>query len=185
MASILNIAIEDYQDTPAQADAFDQVETNSPHDAVTRLINYLQGLKSGSRRGLVAMEMENNGGTAAVWTIACTRANAAGNIVTVAGVAFTEGVDFVRGASDTTCGDNLAAAINANATAKKELYNLFASVAAVTGTITLTARIKGTSGRMITITTDDATAFAITNTVTGANGTVSRGARVYNCGNDA
>jgi len=55
-------------------------------------------------------------------------------------------------------------------------------VASVTGTITLTARIKGTSGRMITIATSDATAFAITNTVTGANGTVSRGARVYDLG---
>lgn len=185
MSSILNIAIEDYQDTPAQADAFNQVETNEPHVAIQRLIAYLQGLNCGSRRGLVAMEMENNGGTAAVWTIACTRANAAGDTVTIAGVVFTEGVDFLRGASDTTCGDNLAAAINANATAKKELYNLFTSVAAVTGTITLTARIKGTSGRMITVATSDATAFAITNTVTGANGTVSRGARVYNYGSAA
>ena len=182
MASILNIAIEDYQDDPAQKDAFDQVETNEPHVALQHLINYLQGLKSGSARGLVAMEMENNGGTAATWTVACTRNNAAGDTVTIAGVVFTEGVDFVRGADNTATGANLAAAINANATAKKELYNLFTSVASVTGTITLTARIKGTSGRMITIATNDAGAFAITNTVTGANGTVSRGARVYDCG---
>jgi phage tail sheath gpL-like len=182
MASILNIAIEDYQNEPTQKDAFDQVESNEPHVAIQRLINYLQGLKAGSRRGLVAMEMENNGGTAAVWTIACTRANASGDTVTIAGVVLTEAVDFLRGADDTATGANLAAAINANATAKKEFYNLFASVASVTGTITLTARIKGTSGRMITIATGDATAFAITNTVTGANGTVSRGARVYDLG---
>jgi len=184
MASILNIAIEDYQNEPAQKDALD-AEANEPHYAIQRLMNYLQGLKAGSRRGLMTMEMENAGGTAAVWTIACTRANAADDTVTIAGVVLTEGVDFLRGATDTTCGDNLAAAINANATAKKQFYNLFASVAAVTGTITLTARIKGTSGRMITIATSDATAFAITNTVTGANGTVSRGARAYNFGTES
>ena len=184
MASILNIAIEDYQDVPAQSDALD-AEANEPHVAIQKLINYLQGLNAGSQRGMMTMEMENNGGTAAVWTIACTRANAADDTVTVAGVVFTEGVDFLRGADDTATGANLAAAINANATAKKEFYNLFASVASVTGTITLTARVKGTSGRMITIATGDATAFAITNTVTGANGTVSRGARAYNYGSNA
>lgn len=181
MASILNIAIENYQDDPALKDALDVQNTN-PHMFARRMANYFRSLAGGSNRALVACAMENNGGTAATWTVACTRANAAGNYLTVAGVTFTEGTDFVRGADDTATGANLAAAINANITAKKELYNVFTSVASVTGTITFIARIKGTSGRMITFATDDATAFAITNTVTGANGTLSRGARAYDFG---
>lgn len=181
MASILNIAIEDYQNVPAQSDALN-AEPNEPHAAINKLINYLQSLKGGSRSGVMTMEMENNGGTAAVWTVACTIATMAGKTLTIAGVTLTEGVDFARGGSATICGDNLVAAIAANATAKREFYGLFASVANVTGTVTFTARIKGTSGRMTTFATNDAVAFVITNTVTGANGTVSRGARAYRYG---
>ncbi len=92
---------------------------------------------------------------------------------------FLEGVDFLRGADDTATGDNLAAAINAQITAGGPIAGLFASVAAVTGTITLTAAIKSIGAQQITIVTDDATAFAITNTGAGTRGTLIKPSRVY------
>lgn len=95
---------------------------------------------------------------------------------------FLEGTDFVRGEDDTATGANLAAAINTNITNGGNLKGLFASVASVTGTITLTALMKSIGGRQITIATDDATAFAITNTVSGATGNVRNGARAYEFG---
>lgn len=95
---------------------------------------------------------------------------------------FLEGTDFLRGADDTATGANLAAAINLNITNGGNLNGLFASVASVTGTITLTALMKSVAGRQITIATDDATAFAIANSVTGAIGNVRNGARAYEYG---
>lgn len=110
------------------------------------------------------------GATAATGTIVCTRANAAGNYVRFTShgqtVTLTEGADFARGASDTTCGDNLATAINANTTLKRIM-----SAAAVTGTVTLTSRLPGPNIHSVAMSTDDATAFALTAFASGTIGT--------------
>jgi len=95
---------------------------------------------------------------------------------------FLEGTDFLRGADDTATGDNLAAAINANISAGGTLAGLFTSVLAAAGTITLTALMKSVAGQQITIATDDATAFAIVNSVVAANGVVNQGATAYGYG---
>lgn len=183
MSSYVHLSIELHQDETFAKDLLD-AERKEPKAFAQNMIKLFSGLASGSFNGRVATMIENAGGTQATWTIACTQANAAGNIVTIAGVVFTEAVDFVRGADDTATGANLAAAINANIAAGGDLAGLFTSAgaAAVTGTITLIALAKSVAGRQITITTDDATAFAITNTVTGATGTLKRGARAYNFG---
>lgn len=125
------------------------------------------GMASGIRPGsLVAGTVMDDTGVKSTGTIVCTRANASTDTVTFTfgGVAIvlTEATDFLRGASDTTCGDNLAAAINAHAVLKTIM-----SAAAVTGTITLTSKIPTQLGHAITLTTSDATAFALTQFASG------------------
>jgi hypothetical protein len=257
VSSYLHLSIENYQDKGHTLDLVD-AERKEPKAFIQKLIKYLSGLESGSERGRIVSMIEDDAGTQATWTIAFTRANAAGNYVTVGAgrktatatttnastsltnvsntvdmkvgdvisgtgipvgttiaslsgspgsatvvlsaaatasatvtvtvyeraTTFLEGVDFVRGADDTATGANLAAAINANITAYGSLYGLFTSAgaAAVTGTITLIALAKSAAGRFITFDTDDATAFAITNSVVGAAGSVHRGAIVHNFG---
>lgn len=113
---------------------------------------------------------KSTGETAATGSIVCTQANAAGNYVrfTSHGVAvtLTEGTDFARGASDTTCGAALATAINAHATLSRIM-----SASASTGTVTVTGRMKGILPHAITIATDDGTAFALTQFASGVMST--------------
>jgi hypothetical protein len=121
------------------------------------------GVRAGS---LVAATVMSDTGVKATAAIACTRANAAGNNVVftfgAVAITLTEAVDFLRGASDTTCGDNLAAAINAHAVLKTIM-----SAAAVTGTITITSKIPTSLTHDIAISTDDATAFGLTQFASG------------------
>lgn len=124
------------------------------------------GVASGS---LAAASVIDATGTVSSGSIACVQANAAGNYVrfTFGGVniTLTEGTDFLRGASNTTCGANLADAINANAVLKTIL-----SAASVTGTVTCTMRFPTTLGHAVTMSTDDATAFTLTAFASGTQG---------------
>lgn len=137
---------------------------NDPHGNIRAVAELLRAIEAGTLSGNVTTSIENAGGDVAIAKIACTRANASGDTVTLEGIVLTEAVDFLRGASDTTCGDNLAAAINAHAVLK----NLVVATAA-TGTITLTMRIPGSTGSNLALTTSDATAFAITLPTTRVN----------------
>lgn len=125
------------------------------------------GVRPGS---LVAATVLNDGGTKSSGTIACTRANASTDSVTftfgAVAITLTEATDFLRGASDTTCGDNLATAINAHAVLKTIM-----SAAAVTGTVTVTMKIPTSLGHAVTMTTSDATAFGLTQIASGTSGT--------------
>lgn len=105
----------------------------------------------------------------ATGAVACTQANAAGNFVrfTWGGVqiTLTEGTDFVRGASNTTCAANLAAAINANVV----LGSLMTAAGSV-GNCNLTMKVPTQIVENIVISTDDATAFALTQFTGGTAG---------------
>jgi len=145
------------------------VQTGAPRRATEGMGKLLTAMAGGVVKGVAWASVEDAAGTVPTATIVCTRANAAANYVRFTygaqTITFTEATDFVRGASDTTCGDNLAAAINANTTLNK----LFVA-AAVTGTITLTAKFPGTLAHAITMSTDDATAFALTDFASGTVG---------------
>ena len=140
--------------------------------AANGLAKLAAGLAGGTIAGkLSALTVVDAAGTASAGAIACTRANAAGNnvVFTYGAVAITltegSGASFLRGASDTTCGDNLAAAINAHA-----VLSTIMTAVAVTGTITLTAKIPTALPHDIAITTDDGTAFALTQFTGGTEG---------------
>lgn len=129
----------------------------------------LTAMSSGVVKGVVTASVMDATGTLSTGSIACTQANAAGNYVRFTWgaqtITLTEGTDFARGASNTTCGDNLATAINAHATLKNIM-----SAAAVTGTVTLTAKYPTALAHSVTMSTDDATAFGLTAFASGTTG---------------
>lgn len=138
--------------------------------AVNNIAKLAQAVAVGARAGsLVAATVIDDAGTKPAGSIVCTRANAATDTVTFtyAGqtVVFTEATDYVRGASDTTCGANLAEAINANAILKTIL-----TAVSVTGTITITTKVPTALAEDIIMSTSDGTAFALTQITGGTAG---------------
>lgn len=155
--------------------------TNDPHGNARVIEELARAGASGSMNMNILTSIESATGAAAVSTIACTRANAAGNWVEIEGirlmegaitiactranaaldriilasVVLTEGTEFLRGSTDNECATNLAAAIDTN-------IHLSGFVDAVASTNTVTIRARYPGQRMIA-TTSDATAFAITN----------------------
>lgn len=109
--------------------------------------------------------------TAALATgqVACVQANAATDFVrfTFGGqlVTLTEGTDFARGASNTTCAAALAAAINANVI----LGGLMTAVGSV-GNCNLTMKVPTQLAGNIVISTNDGTAFSFTQFTGGTAG---------------
>jgi phage tail sheath gpL-like len=171
------------------ADRFLSWDNQDKPMAMAQLEAYLMTVAGGGEAPLGAkihVFQDQGDGTQATGQIACTRANAAGDTVTVAGVTFTEATspssapikgEFARGASDTTCGSNLADAINAH----PRLLGLL-TAASVAGTLTLTAVDKGTHGNLIVMSTSDATAFTLTQFASGAKGTVQTQTKTIRCG---
>jgi hypothetical protein len=159
-----------------------------PRQFAAALVDYFAGLAAGTYNATVQAYVEDDDGTAAAQTIACTRANAAGDTVTIGTVVFTEATtpstdpslgQFARGASDTTCGDNLRDAINAHPRLKGHV-----TAAATTGTITVTEATKGVQGNQLSLATSDATAFALgaARLASGAVGTTRAAQRCYRYG---
>lgn len=138
-----------------------------------RAVNGIQKLLSrvagGTTQGNLWCTVLDNAGTLPTGNIACTRANAATNFVRFTygaqAITLTEGVDFLRGASDTTCAANLAAAINAHVVLK----TLVTALGAV-GDCGLTSKIPTALVQDIAMTTDDATAFSFTQLTGGTEG---------------
>lgn len=128
--------------------------------------NILSGAAGGAYGANVWATVLDNAGTLATGNIACTQANASGNYVRFTygalTITLTEGTDFARGASNTTCAANLAAAINAHAV----LGSIYTALGAV-GDCGLTAKLPTALIQDIAISTDDATAFGLTQ-LTGA-----------------
>ncbi len=143
------------------AKTFGAAGKHTARQASAAVANMINGLVSGAQPGQVYLAAISDAGTRSTGTIVCTQANAAGDTITwtYAGltVVLTEGVDFVRGASDATLATNLAAAIASN----QILKGLFATQVS-TNTITLTSKLPVGFVGHATMTTSDATAFVIT-----------------------
>ncbi|HYC48038.1 MAG TPA: hypothetical protein VED01_21405 [Burkholderiales bacterium] len=137
--------------------------------AVKALSDLLAGVVSGVRKGNLWLTVLDDSGTRATGNIACTQANAAGNFVRwtfgTLTVTLTEGVDFVRGANDTACAANLAAAINAH----RILQTLMTALGS-SGNCGLTAKIPTALLQDGAWSTDDATAFGLTQLTGGTEG---------------
>jgi phage tail sheath gpL-like len=187
-ANVLNITVVGSDKSPA-ASLADKIMKAPDHgrEGIMALVRYLESIAGGSVDAKVFVSLAgSNTGTAGTGTIVCTRANAAGDSVTIGTTVFTEATSpsldpklgqFARGASDTTCGDNLAAAINAHPDFRGVL-----TAADVAGTITLTFADKGLHANQLTMSTTDATAFALTAPTNGAKGTLSNALRCYRRG---
>lgn len=150
------------------------MNTSAAADRYTRnLIRMVQrelkACEGGSVQGNLYASIIDSTATLDAGAVACTQANAAGNFVrfTYGGIqiTLTEGVDFARGASDTTCAAALAAAINAHAILGKEFL-----AANSTGTCNFTSKIASAVVRNWVLTTDDATAFGLTQLTGGTAG---------------
>lgn len=131
--------------------------------------NELKACAGGVRQGNLYGTILDSAAALPTGNIACTQANAAGNFVrfTYGGalITLTEGVDFARGASDTTCAANLAAAINAHAVLGKAFTALGAA-----GNCGLTGKVPTTLLQNYVLSTDDGTAFALTQLTGGGAG---------------
>lgn len=131
--------------------------------------NELKACAGGTRQGNLYATILDSAAALPTGNVACTQANAAGNFVrfTYGGVqiTLTEGVDFARGANDTACAAALAAAINAHAILGKAFTALGAS-----GNCGLTGKVGSTLLQNYVLSTDDATAFALTQLTGGGAG---------------
>lgn len=138
-----------------------------------RVVNMLQrelkACAGGVRQGNLYAGICDSTAALPTGAVACVQANAAGDTVTFTwgGVAFvlTEGVDFARGASNTTCAAALAAAINAHPV----LGKLFTAVGAV-GNCNLTGNVASSLLHDIAMSTNDGTAFSFTQLTGGTEG---------------
>ncbi len=134
---------------------------------IQKLLNRAMG---GFQQGQMWATVLASDATKSTGAIACTRANAASDTVTFTfgtkTVVLTEGVDFLRGATDTTCAAALAAAINANTI----LGGVFTAVGS-TGNCNLTAQVPTALIHDFAMSTNDGTAFAFTQMTGGNEGT--------------
>lgn len=138
--------------------------------AATAMSRLLISVAAGTDNGNLYLSILDNSATFATGNIACTRANAANDTITFTfgakTVVLTEGVDYLRGATDTTCAANLAAAINAH----DVLGDLITALGS-SGNCGLTAKIPTALAHSITLSTGDATAFTLTAFASGTVGT--------------
>lgn len=130
----------------------------------TRLARLIESATGGTPRANLWLAIVDDTGAVSTGSVACTQANAAGDAMifrfgptSVAEVTLREGVDFVRGASNTTLAANLAAAINAHPV----LQGLMIATPAA-GTVNLVTILPGPTALAMSLATDDVTAFAIT-----------------------
>ena len=170
----LNLAISSRRDDATLKAAFETPGTSPQHETAQRIINFITGLCSGTEIGpsgsapSVAISIEGQA-TAASGTYTLTSVVAT-DAVAVNGVTFTAvasgatGNQFNVGVSDTATATNLAAAINASATALVSGYVTASSAATV---VTVTAVQKGLAGNVYTITSADGTIVASGARLTG------------------
>jgi hypothetical protein len=172
LIKVTNLVAEDVQRRYVPEHGVGQHAAKRAANGLARLGADLAG---GTLAGAIsALSVVAADGTVSTGAIACTRANAAGNYVRFTfgtlTITLTEGsgADFLRGADDTATGANLAVAINANAILKTIM-----TAVSVTGTITLTAKFPTAVPHMVAMSTDDATAFALTAFASGTQGTAN------------
>lgn len=139
-------------DTPGTATDDSQTlnpQSDSKNPSMQRLINYIDGLKSGARTG--TSMVVKTGAVAASGTITFS-ALANNDTVTINSVVFTAktsgatGNQFNLGSSDTDAATNLAAVLNASAAAG--IVNVI-SASSNAAVVTITAQTPGVAGNNI------------------------------------
>jgi phage tail sheath gpL-like len=159
--------------TQALAQQFYQLPTSKPKEEAVALRQLFTDLASGVRSGSVDVATSSTAPVAASGSIAVTYANAdADDTVTIGGVVLTAKTSGANGttqfALDTdsaTTAASLAACINANTTLSKHL-----TASAATGTVTVTAKQKGSFGNLIVMSTSDSDGFVLTQLTGGTGG---------------
>lgn len=166
--SVVTIVVHLDEGASTVRDRFLSRGSDNKAQAIEGARNLLAAVESGAVPGYLGVRLASADGAQAIAKIACTRANAATDTVTIEGVVLTEAGSgeggFLRGADDTATGANLAACINAHSLLKR-----IVTASADTGTVTLTWKVPGPSGSNAQISTSDATAFAISLPSTRAN----------------
>lgn len=160
----------------AAVDLKNQITTSAIVDGeryAQRLVKMVQSelnaCAGGVRQGNLWASILDSTAALPTGNIACVQANAANDTITFTyggkTIVLTEGVDFARGASNTTCAAALAAAINAHSVLGKDLTAL-ASV----GNCGLTGKVGTALLHDIAMTTSDGTAFSFTQLNGGTEG---------------
>lgn len=129
----------------------------------------LKACAGGVRQGNLYATIIDSTAALATGNIACTQANAAGDAVTLTygdvAYTFTEGVDFDAGGSDTACAAALAAAFNAH-----EVIGKVITATGNAGDCELEAKLATSLMHDWALSTDDATAFGLTQLTGGTEG---------------
>lgn len=149
-----------------------QTSTQDVRDVVVAVSEQLKRFASGINTGELQVSTSTANPVAASASVVVTHANLAdGDTIVVCRQTLTaksSGADgttqYNIGANATADADSLAACINANTTLSK-----YVSATAATGTVTVTAKMKGAWGNLLSITSSD-NAFAITNFASGTGG---------------
>jgi phage tail sheath gpL-like len=172
--SQLNLAITSRRDDATLKARFETPGTSPKHETARRLLNFIEGLQSGSELGpsgaapAIAISIEGQAtpasGTFTLTTVIATDA------ITINGVTFTAvasgatGNQFNVGATDTDTAVNLAAAINASVTALVSGYVTATSALTV---VTVSSVNRGIFGNQTAIASLDSTIVASGARLTG------------------
>ena len=149
------------------------------HSGAQAVINEIRRAMGGTRDGSMTVSVESTTNTTkASMTITISHADVGTDGVTIGGVSFTEGTDWDAGADAAADATALAAAINASS----DLEGIV-DASAASGVVTLTATTPGRWGNLITVTTDDATAYTLSSaTLTGATTAEQSAPRTWSFG---
>lgn len=152
-----------------------------------KIRKYLSGLSGGAFNGAVnATVVEATAAAFATATATITHANLTdGDTIVVGGVTFTAkaagatGNQFNIGADATADAAALVVAFNASATNN---IAQFVTASSALGVVTFTARLPGAIGNLITLTTNDATAFTLSAAVLGGGSTGTANGSTFSFG---
>lgn len=155
------------------AAAADLAVSGERRKCVTNLINILKAFASGAKLINMDVTVSSSNPVAASGSIVLSYSDIdADDTVTIGGVTLTAKASGANGTtqfnkqtSATVTAENLATCINANTTLNKHVV-----ASAATGTVTVTAKMKGSIGNLIVMSTSDATAFALTQMASGTGG---------------
>lgn len=177
------ITITHGSETAQQIDGYLKVNgTGNRHQLMKKITNYLEGVMSGTKNASLDVQLPNSTTLAkASGTITFTGAPTANDTCSINGVTFTAVASGATGnqfniSGTNTSAANLAAAINASASAA---VSGVVTAAAVAGVVTVTAVTAGKGGNSLTLSTSLTNTTASASTLTGgANAT----ATVYHFG---
>lgn len=160
----VNLQIASRRDDATLKAMFETPGSSAKKSIAQKLVNFLQGVFTGTELGpsgeapSIAISIEDQAtaasGTYTLDTVIATDAVSINGVSFTAVAAGATGNQFNVGADDTETAANLAAAINASATA---LVNQHVTASSVDEVVTVTAVNKGVFGNAVTIASADAT----------------------------